>query len=145
MYTVPFVTAKIIDIGFVSVYYFIFGLLFAAMFDIVLGKFDETEYNKKSTSIILLEILLQFFLIGILVYVMRNIIERIPSPVEGIGGFQHVRLKEIGGGVIGVTILLRFQKNLQDKMTYCRKRFIRLETKYFAKSSYKQSDNFFSN
>ena len=26
MYTVPFVTAKIIDIGFVSIYYLIFGL-----------------------------------------------------------------------------------------------------------------------
>ena len=128
MYTVPFVTAKMIDIGFLTVYYFIFGLCTAFLFDTILGTFNEQEYDNKSTAFILLEILLQFFIIGIVVYVMRNIIERIPSPVEGVGGFQHIRLKEIGGGVIGTIIIIGFQKNLQDKLAYCRKRFVTLET-----------------
>ena len=139
MYTVPFVTAKIIDIGFVSIYYLIFGLCCAFIFDTILGKFNEQEYDKKSTAIILLELLLHFFIIGIVIYIIRNIIERIPSPVEGIGGFEHIRLKEIGGGVIGTTILIGFQKNLQDKLKYCHKRFSMLEAKRFT-ASYQKSN-----
>ena len=98
-----------------------------------MGPFKKEEYEKKSTGIILGEILLHFFVIGVIVYVLRNIIERIPSPVEGVGGFEHRRLKEIGGGVIGVTILIGFQKHLQDKLTYVKDRFVKLETTVLSK------------
>jgi len=133
-YTVSFLSAKIIDIGLVSVYYLIFGLFIAFLFDTVLGNFNEKEYDKKSIGIILGELVLHFFIIGVVVYILRNIIERLPSPVEGIGGFQHKRLKEIGGGVIGTTILIGFQKYLQDKINYCKKRFVTLETTVLSKN-----------
>ena len=93
----------------------------------------KEEYEKKHTGIILGEILLHFFVIGVIVYILRNIIERIPSPVEGVGGFEHRRLKEIGGGVIGVTILIGFQKYLQDKLTYVKDRFVTLKTTALSK------------
>jgi hypothetical protein len=125
-YTTPFLTAKIIDIGFVSVYYLLFGLFIAYLFDKALGPFDEKKYDKKSTALILCELGVHFFIIGVVIYLLRNIIERIPSPVEGFGGFQHKRLKEIGGGVVGTTIIIGFQKNLQDKLTYCKNRFSKL-------------------
>jgi predicted PurR-regulated permease PerM len=127
-YTIPFLSAKMADIGIVTVYYVLFGLVIAFLFDIVLGKFDEKKYDKKSIGIIFGELIVHFFIIGIIVYILRNIIERIPSPVEGIGGFQHKLLKEIGGGVIGTTILIGFQSYLQDKINYCKKRLVTLKT-----------------
>ena len=127
-YTPTYLFAKITDIGLVSAYYLLFGLSIAFTIDIIMGPFKKEEYEKKSTGIILGEILLHFFVIGVIVYILRNIIERIPSPVEGVGGFEHRRLKEIGGGVIGTTILIGFQKHLQDKLNYVKDRFVTLKT-----------------
>ena len=127
-YTPAYLFAKITDIGLVSSYYLLFGLSIAFIMDVIMGPFKKEEYEKKSIGIILGEILLHFFVIGVIVYILRNIIERIPSPVEGIGGFEHRRLKEIGGGVIGTTILIGFQKHLQDKLTYVKDRFVKLNT-----------------
>jgi hypothetical protein len=128
-YTPEFLFAKIMDIGLVSSYYLLFGLTIAFIIDSIMGPFQKETYETKSTGVILGELLLHFFIIGIIVYILRNIIERIPSPVEGVGGFEHRRLKEIGGGVIGITILIGFQKHLQDKLSYCKDRFFKLETK----------------
>jgi hypothetical protein len=127
-YTPGYLFAKITDIGLITIYYFIFAVGIAVLFDIILGPFKKEEYEKKSTSIILGELILHFFIIGIIVYILRNIIERIPSPVENIGGFKHIRLKEIGGGVVLIVVLIGFQKHLQDKLTYVKDRLITLKT-----------------
>jgi hypothetical protein len=132
-YTPAYLFAKITDIGLVSSYYLVFGLSIAFVIDVIMGPFKKEEYEKKHTGIILGEILLHFFVIGVIVYILRNIIERIPSPVEGVGGFEHRRLKEIGGGVIGTTILIGFQKHLQDKLTYVKDRFVTLKTTALSK------------
>lgn len=132
-YTPEYLFAKITDIGIVSTYYLLFGLAIAFIIDVIMGPFKKEEYEKRSTGFILGEILLHFFIIGVIAYILRNIIERIPSPMEGVGGFEHRRLKEIGGGVIGITILIGFQKHLQDKLTYIKDRFVTLKTTVLSK------------
>jgi len=120
----PFITAKIIDIGLVTVYYFVFGLLFSWGIDSLLGKFEEENYKKMSTLHIMLEVLLQLFVIGIIIYILRNIVSAIPYPFEGLGGYEHARLKELDGGVVLAFVVIFFQKNLNDKLLYLKDRIV---------------------
>ena len=121
----PFITAKIIDIGLVTVYYFVFGLLFSWGVDSILGKFDEEDYKELTTFRILIEVLLQLFLIGIIIYILRNIVGAIPFPFEGVGGYEHRRLKELDGGVVLAFVVIFFQKNLNDKLLYLKDRIVK--------------------
>jgi hypothetical protein len=57
-------------------------------------------------------------------YVLRNIVERLPTPVEGIGGFQHKRLKELSGGSILGASMIYFSKSLSIKINILIDRFI---------------------
>jgi len=123
--TPAFLIAKILDISLVSVYYFSVAFIASAFIDKGLGKFDEKAYAKVSTLQISAEILLHLIFLGVLSYVLRNIVERIPFPLEGFGGFQHVRLKENQGGVVLSFMLLFFQNNLTAKIQYLHKRLIR--------------------
>ena len=113
-----FLFAKVLDIGFVTVYYFFFGILIAVGLDRILGKFKEEDYKDISTTRLAIEICIHLFLLGILAYALRNIIGFIPFPLEGLGGFHHKQLKEIDGGIIISFVLILFQSNLNDKITY---------------------------
>jgi hypothetical protein len=119
-----FLIAKLLDIGLVTVYYFFIGFVLSALIDDALGEFNTDNYKNTSTLWIVLEIIVHLFSLGILSYVMRNLIERIPYPLEGYGGFHHIRLKEIQGGIVLSFVLLFFQKNLNDKILYLKKRVL---------------------
>lgn len=119
-----FLFAKITDIGLVTVYYFLIGVVLSGIIDRTLGKFDPTEYKDVSVIQLTAEICGHLFLLGILAYIMRNIIGMIPFPLEGLGGFRHAQLKEIDGGIILSFILIFFQSNLNDKIMYFNSRVI---------------------
>jgi hypothetical protein len=117
-FTLTFLGVKLLDIGFVTLLFFIFGVIFAKGFDLLLGKFDKDKYKKHSKWIILLEILLHVFAIGVVAYILRNVVELIPFPLEGVAGFRHSMLKELEGGHILTVVLILFQKNLEEKVRY---------------------------
>jgi hypothetical protein len=119
-----FLLAKIIDIGLVTVYYFFIGFILSILIDDWIGKFKDNEYENQSTAWIMLQVVIHLFSLGILSYILRNVIERIPYPLEGYGGFRHIRLKEIQGGIVLSFVLLFFQKNLNDKILYLKKRVL---------------------
>lgn len=122
-YNPAFVLIKLMDIGLVTLYFFAFGLIFAKLFDAVYGRFERDSYKNKSTFALFGEIVIHVFLIGVVAYVMRNVVEMIPSPVDGIAGFQHSRLKELEGGHILIVATILFQKNLQEKVLLLGERF----------------------
>lgn len=117
-----FLTAKIIDIGLVTVYYFVFGFFISWGLDSLLGKFNEDDYKDKGIAELTIGILLQLFLLGVVIYALRNIVGAIPYPFEGLGGYEHARLKELDGGVVLAFVIIFFQKNLNDKIIYLKKR-----------------------
>ena len=117
-FTPLFLAVKLTDIGLTTTYFFVVGLVFAKLFDIVYGEFKEEDYKKISKPVLLLDILFHLFLIGIAAYVLRNIVGLIPFPLEGVAGFQHKRLKELSGGTVLAMVLLFFQRNLREKITY---------------------------
>ena len=59
----------------------------------------NTRTNK---FLVFLEICCQLFIIGILVYLLRNLVELIPFPLEGIYGYQHFRVRELYSGGIAI-------------------------------------------
>ena len=126
-YTPAFVTVKLMDIGITYTYFFVVGLIVAKVFDYIYSDLlDESKIDWKTYPIGLftLNILFHFFLIGVAVYLIRNVVGAIPYPLEGVAGYQHKRLKELGGGAVLIFMIFLFQKNLTDKVKIYAERVI---------------------
>ena len=107
---------KIIDIAYIAAIYLTLGAVLSLTIDRQLGKFDQQEADEKSTAQLYGEVLLHFASIGILMYIVRNIVEWIPFPLNGVYGYDHLRLNELkNAGLFGVIFFL-FQNNLKDKL-----------------------------
>jgi hypothetical protein len=117
-FTPAFVGVKLLDIGYVTFLFFIFGLVFAKGFDLLYGKFNKDIYKKETKWKLFVEILIHVFAIGVVAYILRNVVEMIPFPLDGVAGFRHSMLKELEGGHIMTIVLILFQKNLEEKVKY---------------------------
>jgi hypothetical protein len=113
---------KILDIGFIASLHFISAFLISEFIDRKLGKFDKKDAEKKSTARLFAEVIVHVGLLGIVVYFLRNLVELVPFPLDGIHQFSHKRLKELSGGVALTFSLFFFQYNLKAKMDYLAKR-----------------------
>lgn len=113
---------KIIDIGFLTVLYFFLAFFSSVYIDNKLGPFDAKKADKKKIFSLFFEIIIHIWLIGILTYFIRNIIELIPYPLNNINGYNHSMVKELNGGVFFPFLFFLFQRNLQDKLIYIYKR-----------------------
>lgn len=109
---------KIIDIGYIVVLYFVFAYLISLFMDIYLGVFDKNEYDSKSTLRIILELLLQLWIYGVLAYIIRNVVEHIPFPLDGIMNFDHRKVKEVSCNGVFLTVLMWNQKHFTLKAEY---------------------------
>ena len=123
-YTPAFVAVKLLDIGLVTIYFFVLGLAAAKGFDAVMGEFKEENFDDVPIWKLFLQIVLQLFALGIIAYVLRNIVKLIPFPLDGVAGFHHERLKELDGGEVMALVLILFQRNLIDKVLYFVKRVL---------------------
>ena len=117
-FTPAFLGVKLLDIGYVTFLFFMFGLVFAKGFDLLYGKFNKDKYKNTPKWKLFLEIILHVFAIGVVAYILRNVVELIPFPLEGVAGFKHSMLKELEGGHILTVVLILFQKNLEEKVKY---------------------------
>ena len=117
-FTLTFLAVKLIDIGLVTMYFFVFGLMAAKLIDKILGDFNGEDYDKIPLWQLFVEILVQLIFIGIVAYVLRNLVSLIPYPLNGVAGFNHSLLKELDGGEVLAVVLILFQRNLYDKVTY---------------------------
>jgi hypothetical protein len=109
---------KFLDIALLTMYYFIAGFFISTWLDNMLGKFDYDKEKRKSTLRIFLEIIIFMALILITFYVVRNIIEYIPFPFEGVAGFKQERVKERGGDVVFIFVLFMFLEYLTKKIDF---------------------------
>ena len=109
---------KIIDIGFITIIYFIIGIFLAKECDKFLGEFNEVKEQKKPIYRSIIELLLYLWFIGIIIYITRNVVPLIPFPLDGIYGFQHLKVKELTSTSIFCIAFLYFQKHYQNKIKY---------------------------
>lgn len=109
---------KMADIGFITILYASIGLFLAKLLEIFDRPLHKETEGKKYRLQILLEFLLLIFFIGILTYLVRTLVNSIPSPFEGQYGLDHTRIKEIGNVSVFIFIFLNFQDHLKEKMQF---------------------------
>lgn len=108
---------KIADIGYITILYAISALIIAKAFDKVSKRIDVEEDSTKSSLRLFFEITLYLWAAGILIYGIRNLMELVPSPLEGVYGLEHLRVKELGNAGVFVFIFFYFEESLKKKMT----------------------------
>ena len=113
---------KILDIGYITVIYFVLGLITSRILDKYYGKFDKVNENKKSVFNVGIEIVVMMWILAILIYLARNFVEGIPSPFDGLFGFQHNLVKELGSASVFAMILFSYFYFFKSKLDYFNKR-----------------------
>lgn len=109
---------KCLDISLIGVYYLVLGIVFAMILNELFKETtDEKEKLKRSLPHLLLKLLVQTSLIMISVYTMRQIVKRIPFPLDGVCGYEHMRVKEINGAVIMAFVVITLQTNYGSDLT----------------------------
>lgn len=109
---------KFIDIGYITVLYFVIGYFVTVYIDKVMGKFDQKSNEAKSTVRLLGEVILHIYIIGLVIYLIRKLVGVIPSPLQGIYGFDHKRVPELSNSYVLTFIIMYFQDNLKTKLDY---------------------------
>ncbi len=109
---------KVVDIGYVTVLYFFVAIVLAKALDFFNGKITKEEEQKKSKLFRALELTLILWYTGVLYYIVRNLVELVPSPLDGLFGYQHALLKELKTAGIFTFLFLYFQKGIKDKIQF---------------------------
>jgi len=117
---------KIVDIGYITILYVTLSLVCAMAVDKVMGDFDEKIESKKPLWRLTLEFILIIWLYGVLIYVVRNLIELVPFPLDGYHGFSHKKVKELGSAMVFTFTFVLFSKHLKAKLDFYYK-FLKLK------------------
>ena len=117
---------KIFDMGYITILYVTLSLVCAMSVDKLFGDFDETIESKKPLWRLTLEFILTIWLYGVLIYVVRNLIELVPFPLDGYQGFSHKRVKELGSAMVFTFTFVLFSKHLKSKLDFYYK-FLKLK------------------
>jgi len=118
--------AKIMDIGYVTAIYFIIGLIFSRLFDKLFGEFDPKKEEQKHIVQEGAELIGMIWIIGISTYVVRNLVELIPSPFDGIAGLIHKKLKELTGASVYTMIVMGYAFHFRAKLDAFNRRLNRI-------------------
>ena len=120
-----FYAVKTIDIIYVTIIYFVFGYYIAKVTDSLCNSLFGIEFDKLSRNELIVQIFFQINLSISLSYFSKKVIDRIPFPLEGLGGFTHYKLKEftMSGGAFWMFGILFYEKSLVKKITLLKKMF----------------------
>ena len=114
---------KLLDITYISGIYGVVAIVISILLNSAFGEFDQEHANSKSLFRLFLEIWIQLSVISIVAYIIRNIIELIPFPLDGVSGFSHKKVKELSGGIIYSFLFFFYQTGLRNKIDYTINRF----------------------
>jgi hypothetical protein len=114
----PFRLVKVLDIGYVATIYVILAVFLSTIIDEFLGVFNKEEAKKEGNLIFTLKTIGLIWLGGTIVYFIRNFVELIPSPFNGLAGFDHLRLKELTNASAFAFVFLLYQKHLRARLDY---------------------------
>jgi hypothetical protein len=105
---------RLLGVAYVGALSFLFAFLFSHWLDQITPGLDK----KKPKWRTFVSVVLQFGLIGALMYLTRGIIKKIPFPLEGIAGYIHSQLGELRALPLIVFIFMFYQTKTQEKMRY---------------------------
>lgn len=105
---------RLMGVAYVGALSFLLTFLLSHWLDKITPAIDK----KQSKWRILLSVILQFGLIGALMYLTRGLIKKIPFPLEGTAGYIHSQLSELRSLPLIVFIFMFYQTKTQEKMKY---------------------------
>ena len=115
-------SVKMIDVGYIFVIYFVCAIGLAMLVDKIFGTFKPENYNKESNLRITLELLLSIMIFGILCYMMRELINIIPYPLNNVEGHAHKDMKELSSPWIFGVVFFFSCSNMSDRVKHFYKR-----------------------
>ncbi len=124
-------TVKIIDIGYITIVYFILAVLVSIGYDKAFGIYDPQDDDKKSIYRVALELIGIMWLFGVTIYIARNVVELIPSPLSYVPlsnpnrKFDHTKLKELTSASVFIFIFIGTNRFFKDKFFYFYNRFFK--------------------
>ena len=114
---------KLIDLGYIGAAHFLVGFFVSRGIDTLCGPFNADAERKKSTVRVMLEVIGLMWFNAVVLYIIKNTMEHIPSPLDGLGGFEHARVKELKSAPLLAFALLYYQSHLQEKLKALYNRF----------------------
>lgn len=118
---------KILDFAFIIPIYTLGAVFGAILLDKYVYKYikivnksniqDETDIQLFTNIIILL------LTNTIMAYFLRNLLQKIPFPLENYYGFKHMKVKEVSSGSIIMMILLIFSNEIRVYIQELQRRF----------------------
>lgn len=117
-YKREFLVAKTTDIALSSLYYFLFALTASMTLNFLTEFYDSytVKNNKKSLTRLSFEVFFNIFFIVFMFWVIRNVVEVIPFPLEGYGGYAHAKLSLPTILILTSVTMVFFQTTLMDKV-----------------------------
>ena len=113
---------KIIAILYVSILFGFFGITLSYYTDKYILN-NIFPYNDSDSDFYLVfQISLIVGILGILSYLGRNLIQMIPFPLEGLHGFEYLRVKEVANGTILAIFIFGFSLVLYNKANQLKKK-----------------------
>jgi hypothetical protein len=83
----------------------------------LLGDFDREVADRKSTLWLCVEVVVHMWIVGVVIYEMRLLVEAIPF-FEGTFGFKRKHLASFTTGSVFVVMFIGFQRYLTQKLQY---------------------------
>jgi H+/Cl- antiporter ClcA len=112
---------KMLDVLFIIILGFIFGFFPSIYVDKQVTKmFKSKNEDAKPIYRVFLELVFELWLISIVLYIAKNIIELIPFPLDNVHGFEHKRLDLTFWFVF---IFMTYQVNFTKRVQYLYKRY----------------------
>jgi hypothetical protein len=121
---------KVLDIFFASFVYICAAFLVSLILDkYFFPKFNEEKEKKKKFIISVFEVCFIVGLIGVISYVIRNLIQMIPFPLDGLYGFKHLMVGEVRSGALFSAYVILLNSYLQKKLIVIKNKFSNIVNK----------------
>jgi hypothetical protein len=105
---------RLVGVAYVSALTFAAAWLFSTLLDRVTPPLKPEHSRLRA----FLEICAQFGLIGVIGFLSRGLIKKIPFPIDGAAGYIHSQLNELRTLPWYVFIFMFFQTKTQEKMRF---------------------------
>ena len=111
---------KMLNMGYANVIFIIPTIFIATLLDKKVYSnihFSEVKKDEEKEIIPLLgEILIILTINGIVAYILRNLLQKVPFPFEGVYGFDPMKIMEVRSGAAILVVLMYFAPTIITKI-----------------------------
>lgn len=118
---------KILDFAFIIPIYTLGSIFGAIMLDKYVYKYikivNKSNIQDESDIQLFTNIVILLLSNTIMAYFLRNLLQKIPFPLDNYHGFEHMKVKEVSYGNIIMIILLIFSNEIRVYIQELQRRF----------------------